>query len=103
MSIPTAKVYWNTGLTSAGGSLDKLGGGTLTLNVANTYTGTTAVNGGKLYLNNTDTSSAINVAGALRWAASVRPRRLLSTSPMAAPSRPAMVDQVAWPWRSEIH
>ena len=56
-------VVWNTGLTSAGGSLDKLGGGTLTLNGANTYTGATAVNGGKLYLNNTDTSSAINVAG----------------------------------------
>ncbi len=56
-------VAWNTGLTSIGGSLVKLGGGTLTLNGANTYTGATAVNVGKLYLNNTDTSSSINVAG----------------------------------------
>ncbi len=56
-------VTWNTGLTSTGGSLDKLGGGTLALNGANTCTGATAVNGGKLYINNTDTSSSIAVAG----------------------------------------
>ena len=55
-------VAWNTGLTSTGGSLDKLGGGTLALNGANSYTGATAVNAGKLYINNTDTSSSINVA-----------------------------------------
>ncbi len=56
-------VAWNTGLISTGGSLDKLGGGTLALNGANSYTGATAVNAGKLYINNTDTSSSINVAG----------------------------------------
>ncbi len=56
-------VTWNTGLTSTGGSLDKLGGGTLTLNGADSYTGAAAVNGGKLYVNSTDSSSAITVAG----------------------------------------
>ena len=41
-------VTYATALTSSGGSLTKLGTGTLTLSAANTYTGTTAVSAGTL-------------------------------------------------------
>ncbi len=45
-------VTWGSALTSSGGSLAKLGNGTLTLTAANSYTGGTTVNGGMLVLNN---------------------------------------------------
>ena len=41
-------ITWSTALTSSGGSLTKLGGGTLTLSGANTYNGGTTVNQGTL-------------------------------------------------------
>lgn len=43
-------VTWATALTSSGGSLTKLGGGTLTLQGNNTYSGGVFVNGGQLTL-----------------------------------------------------
>ena len=43
-------VIWGTGLTSSGGSLAKLGAGTLILTAANTYTGATTVSAGTLQL-----------------------------------------------------
>jgi len=47
-----------TGLTSSGGSLTKLGGGTLTLTGANTYTGPTTVNVGELLIQGTKSGNA---------------------------------------------
>ncbi|HEX4350498.1 MAG TPA: autotransporter-associated beta strand repeat-containing protein, partial [Verrucomicrobiae bacterium] len=44
----SANVTYSTGLTSSGGSLTKLGGGSLTLAGADTYSGLTHVSGGKL-------------------------------------------------------
>lgn len=44
-----------TGLTSSGGSLNKIGGGTLTLAGANTYSGSTTVSGGELLFQGTKT------------------------------------------------
>jgi fibronectin-binding autotransporter adhesin len=51
-----------TGLTSSGGTLTKVGPGTLTLNGANTYSGTTTVSAGKLVFGNTTGSGNIAVA-----------------------------------------
>jgi fibronectin-binding autotransporter adhesin len=59
---------WAAPLTSSGGSLTKLGAGTLTLTGSNTYSGTTNVNGGVLMPTSTaslpgyNTSGAVNVA-----------------------------------------
>ena len=52
ISIDTAgqTVSLGTALTSSGGSLTKIGDGTLTLNNTETYSGTTTVNGGTLVL-----------------------------------------------------
>ena len=49
-------------LASAGGTLTKLGSGTLTLTGANTYSGTTAVGAGKLILQSTTGTGAIIVS-----------------------------------------
>ena len=50
-------------LTSAGGSLTKLGGGTLTLSADNTYTGTTTISAGTLQIGDGGTTGQI--AGAI--------------------------------------
>lgn len=50
-----------SGLIVGGGSLVKAGGGTLTLEGNNTYTGTTAVSGGVLAVNGTQTQSNVTV------------------------------------------
>ncbi|HAO80290.1 MAG TPA: hypothetical protein DCQ92_15235 [Verrucomicrobia subdivision 3 bacterium] len=55
-------VLLTNSLTSSGGTLTKLGSGTLTLSGANTYGGTTAVGGGKLVLQGTAGSGAIIVS-----------------------------------------
>ena len=47
-----------TGLSSSGGSLNKLGGGTLTLAGANTYTGLTTVSVGQLLFQGTKSGNA---------------------------------------------
>jgi autotransporter-associated beta strand protein len=52
-------VTYGTGLTSAGGSLIKLGTGTLTLTGANTYTGGTTVSAGTLQVGNGSTTGSI--------------------------------------------
>jgi autotransporter-associated beta strand protein len=57
-------VTFATGLTSAGGSLTKLGAGTLTLTGANTYTGGTTLSAGTLAVGN----SAALGTGALTFA-----------------------------------
>ncbi len=49
-------------LTSSGGTLTKLGSGTLTLTGANTYSGTTAVGAGKLIMQSTAGTGAIIVS-----------------------------------------
>jgi len=62
-------VTWATALTSSGGSLTKLGAGTLILTGANTYSGTTNVNGGILEPTTTaslpgyNAPNTVNVAG----------------------------------------
>jgi fibronectin-binding autotransporter adhesin len=48
-----------TGLTSSGGTLTKLGAGTLVLTGANTYTGTTTISAGTLSIGNGGTSGSI--------------------------------------------
>jgi autotransporter-associated beta strand protein len=55
-------VLLTNNIASSGGSLTKLGSGTLTLSGANTYNGLTAVGAGKLVLQNTDSSSVIVVS-----------------------------------------
>src|SRR5581483_8919607 len=45
-------VTWNANLTSSGGTLTKLGAGTLTLNGNNTYNGATTITAGTLQLGN---------------------------------------------------
>jgi len=55
-------VAFGTALTSSGGSLTKLGGNRLTLNVANSYDAGTTVNGGQLYAQVAGALGA-NVAG----------------------------------------
>jgi fibronectin-binding autotransporter adhesin len=60
-------------LASAGGTLTKLGDGTLTLSGANTYTGGTALGGGTLALASAgalgDTGTIAFAGGTLRWSA----------------------------------
>ena len=41
---------WATALTSSGGSLAKVGSGTLTLTAVNTYSGATTISGGTLQI-----------------------------------------------------
>jgi fibronectin-binding autotransporter adhesin len=48
-----------TALTSSGGSLRKLGSGTLTLTAASTYTGTTSINAGTLQIGNGSTTGSL--------------------------------------------
>jgi fibronectin-binding autotransporter adhesin len=55
-------VTFATPLTSVGGSLTKLGAGTLTLAAANTYTGPTTVSVGKLVIQRLSGTGAITVA-----------------------------------------
>ena len=50
-------IVYTTGLTSSGGSLMKLGSGTLTLNGASTYTGATTVSAGALVAADTSGSA----------------------------------------------
>lgn len=50
-------VAYATGLNSTGGSLNKLGTGTLTLNATSAFTGSTTVSGGTLTVNNNATTS----------------------------------------------
>jgi fibronectin-binding autotransporter adhesin len=61
-AIDTAgqNVTFASALTSSGGSLSKIGTGTLTLSAANTYNGGTAVNGGTLLLSGGDNRLATN-------------------------------------------
>jgi len=59
-------VTFASNLTSSGGTLAKLGSGTLTLSGTNTYTGATTVNGGRLLVNGSTSSSstvAVNNSG----------------------------------------
>lgn len=55
-------VTFNSPLASSGGSLTKLGSGTLTLAASNTYSGTTTVGAGKLILQGTSGTGAIVVS-----------------------------------------
>jgi autotransporter-associated beta strand protein len=57
----SANVTYTNGLTSSGGTLVKLGAGSLTLAGADTYNGLTTVNGGKLVLAGTAGSGNITV------------------------------------------
>lgn len=52
-------VTFATALTSSGGSLTKIGAGTLTLTAANTYGGATTVSGGTLQIGNGGTSGSL--------------------------------------------
>lgn len=54
-------VGFSNALTSVGGSLTKLGAGTLTLAGANTYSGATTVSAGKLVMQRSSGTGAINV------------------------------------------
>jgi len=58
-------VVWN-GLISGSGNLTKTGSGIVTLNAANTYTGTTSITGGTLAINQTNniSSGQISIANA---------------------------------------
>ncbi len=59
-------VTWATALTSSGGSLAKLGAGTLTLNAQETYSGATTIGGGTLLVgaaNYLSPNSSVNVSG----------------------------------------
>jgi len=73
ITIPNALTH-DAGVTGADGGLtvnDSVGGGTLTLSAANTYTGTTTISGGTLLANNTTGSGtgigavSINTNGTL--------------------------------------
>ena len=55
------RVTWATGLTSSGGTLTKLGAGTLTLTGQNTYSGSTTVSGGELDLNASSNAISSNL------------------------------------------
>ena len=55
-------VLFTNGLASSGGTLTKLGSGTLTLAGANTYNGATTVSAGKLVIQGSQGSGNINVA-----------------------------------------
>ncbi len=55
-------IIFTNALTSSGGTLTKLGSGTLTLTGANTYSGMTAVGAGKLILQSTAGTGAIIVS-----------------------------------------
>ena len=59
-------VTWGSALTSSGGSLTKLGNGTLTLGGANSYGGTTLISAGTLALANGQAlqNSTLNTSGA---------------------------------------
>ncbi len=57
----SANVTYATGLTSVGGTLTKLGGGSLTLAGADTYSGLTHVSGGKLVMAGTAGNGNITV------------------------------------------
>jgi autotransporter-associated beta strand protein len=62
------------GCTTGSGSLEKVGAGTLTLSGANTYTGTTTVNGGFLDVEGSIASSSlttVNLGGVLTGAGTV--------------------------------
>ena len=61
-------VTWASALTSAGGSMTKLGSGTLTLKGANTYTGVTNLNAGTINLGVAETagvSGPLGVGGSI--------------------------------------
>jgi len=61
-------VTWAAPLTSSGGSLTKLGAGTLILSATNTYSGTTNVNGGILEPTTTASLPGYNVPNAVNVA-----------------------------------
>jgi autotransporter-associated beta strand protein len=61
--VPSGQtVTFATGLTSSGGTLTKIGSGTLTLAGPNTYSGLTTVSGGKLVIQGTTGAGNITVA-----------------------------------------
>ena len=55
-------VTFTNALTSSGGTLTKLGSGTLTLTGANTYSGLTTVSAGKLVIQGSQGTGGITVA-----------------------------------------
>ena len=86
-----------SGGSAAKTNLIKTGGGTLTLTGANTFTGTTAVNAGKLLVPGTLPTSAVTVAaGAMLGANAVTGTVATTTggilSPGATPSAPAVMN-----------